>query len=609
MAKATVMVERERWLHSILDNIGVGVLTLDPGGRVTFMNGVAETITGWDAPAALGLPAAQVLRVWDANAEKEIEDLREWHSPPFMECGRGEVAISRAGGRIAVEGTCAPVKDEAGSLVSYACAFRDISSCIEAHERLKTTIASLNFANTRLNQQKELFESLFRSMPCGVVAVDKYGVVHAMNPYLERLLGTSAEEAMNLPMGAVFGCINSGTEKCGCGHGKCPHDCSFWTSVQEAFLGSKTDRLQMEHDFMIRGIKKTLRISLSTATGRPEGEALCFLLVEDRTELHTLRKVLRQDASFGNMVGRDQSMQELFETIREVADSDVSVLIQGESGTGKELVAMALHENGPRKGGRFIAVNCGALPDGLLESELFGYAKGAFTGAYKDKKGRFELADGGTIFLDEVGELSQAMQVKLLRVLQSGTFERVGGEETIKVDVRVLSATNRDLPREVAEGRFRRDLFYRLCVVPILVPPLRGRRGDIPLIAEHILGRIALTHKRDVQRIAPETLACLMDHPWPGNVRELENVLQYASIKSHGNVIEPAHLPSALACISPGLAQGIRRPPRLSANAVASALKDTKGNRLRAARTLGVSRATFYRFLSTINEPRATQDS
>ena len=207
----------------------------------------------------------------------------------------------------------------------------------------------------------------------------------------------------------------------------------------------------------------------------------------DITEVTRLRRRLKTEQSFAGIVGRDTKMLELFDTIRQVADVNIPVLIQGESGTGKELVAAAIHNECPSADKLFVPVNCGALPEGVLESELFGHVKGAFTGAIHDRKGRFELANGGTIFLDEIGDIPAAMQVKLLRVLQEGIFQRVGGEENIKVDVRVISATNKNLAEEVAAGRFREDLFYRLCVVPVYLPSLRERRNDIPLLAEHFL--------------------------------------------------------------------------------------------------------------------------
>ncbi|UCD85899.1 MAG: sigma-54-dependent Fis family transcriptional regulator, partial [Deltaproteobacteria bacterium] len=327
-----------------------------------------------------------------------------------------------------------------------------------------------------------------------------------------------------------------------------------------------------------------------------------IVILEDITELNQLRKRLKVEHSFAGIIGRDDKILELFDTIKELAEATVTVLVLGESGTGKELVASAIHNEGPRKDKQFVPVNCGALPDGLLESELFGHVKGAFTGAIRDKKGRFELADGGTIFLDEVGDLSPAMQVKLLRVLQTGCFERVGGEKTIKVDVRIISATNKSLEKEIAAGRFREDLYYRLCVVPINMPPLRERISDVPLLAEYFIEREAKRSGQEKISLSSEALAMLMDYNWPGNVRELQNVLQFALVKCHGQVIEPQHLPLTIQKADMTTLGRSQRKRKLTSKAVADALRQSKGNRLKAAKLLGVSRATLYRFLAEEKE-------
>jgi DNA-binding NtrC family response regulator len=298
-------------------------------------------------------------------------------------------------------------------------------------------------------------------------------------------------------------------------------------------------------------------------------------------------------------------MQALYDLIPELAESAAPVLIQGESGTGKELVAAALHNEGPRAGKLFVPVNCGALPEGLLESELFGHVRGAFTGAIRDKKGRFELADGGTIFLDEIGDISAAMQVKLLRVLQKGAFERVGSEKTIKVNVRVISATNKDLQREIAAGRFREDLYYRLSVVPLVVPPLRERPNDIPLLAVHLLAQYAEGAGRQGAAFSPEAMDLMLSYHWPGNVRELQNWIQFALIKCKGGPIRPEHLPPVAlhtgALLAGGHAGAGADPRkgrmRLTAQSVREAIDRAGGNKVEAARLLGVSRATLYRFL------------
>jgi transcriptional regulator with PAS, ATPase and Fis domain len=238
------------------------------------------------------------------------------------------------------------------------------------------------------------------------------------------------------------------------------------------------------------------------------------------------------------------------------------------------------------------------LPEGLLESELFGHIKGAFTGAHRDRKGRFELADGGTVFLDEIGELSPAMQVKLLRVLQDGSFEPVGSEHTTKVNIRVISATNKNLEDEVLAGRFRKDLYYRLCVMPIMIIPLRERREDIPFLIDHFIHRYAEEIPAKKIRVSPSALSILMAHSWPGNVRELQNVIQFALVKTRGARIEPEHLPPVLQAYMANTGLPRHRESNLKAAEVFKALAKTNGNRLRAAELLGISRSTLYRFFS-----------
>ncbi len=284
----------------------------------------------------------------------------------------------------------------------------------------------------------------------------------------------------------------------------------------------------------IRDIRPVLR--LIHALQRSEQE-----IARKENSLRTL--MLERQERLGDIIAKSPRMVEIFELIQAVAKSDVTVLIDGESGTGKELIASAIHALGRRASGPFIKVSCAALPETLLESELFGHVRGAFTGAIRDKPGRFEWADKGTIFLDEVGDMSPCIQVKLLRVLQDREFERVGGTRTIKVDVRVIAATNRNLPKAIQEGGFREDLFYRLNVVPITVPPLRERKEDIPLLVDHILEKLAAKVQRRGLKASPEAVELLMNHNWPGNVRELENALEFALTRTDDDTISPQFLP------------------------------------------------------------------
>jgi len=379
-----------------------------------------------------------------------------------------------------------------------------------------------------------------------------------------------------------------------------PRFAAAWRSAREGAGGpDKVGYRLRALDGGYRTLESTFRkISLA-------GEALWCVISTDATELTRLRRKGSARQGIPGLVGRDPKMLDLAASIGELADEDVPVLILGESGTGKELIASAIHREGPRAARNFVAINCGAIPDTLLETELFGHVKGAFTGAHRDKKGRFELADGGTIFLDEIGELSLAMQVKLLRVLQEGTFEKVGGEAPCRVDVRLISATNKDLKREVEANRFREDLYYRVSVVPLEIPPLRDRLADIPLLVDHILDEEARRsdRRRDPARaprkvsVSRETLALLLAHRWPGNVRELQNVLRFALIKCKGNVIGPEHLPQSFAVTVRDICKARGRKPKITAESAASALAQAGGHPGEAARILGVSRATFYRHL------------
>jgi two-component system response regulator HydG len=312
-------------------------------------------------------------------------------------------------------------------------------------------------------------------------------------------------------------------------------------------------------------------------------------------EIRSFQRRIEVANEFSGLVGRDPKMQTIYKLIEEIGPTDATALIQGESGTGKELVSRAIHQKSLRKDRPFIVINCSAYPATLLESELFGHEKGAFTGAVRQKAGRFEQAHGGTVFLDEIGEIPTTAQIKLLRILQSQKFERLGGEKTLSVDIRIISATNRDLLQEVKQGRFREDLYYRLNVIPINLPPLRQRQNDVPILARHFMRRFAAEQAKDVRAFTSGAMRQLLDYTWPGNVRELENSIEHAVVLAKGHRIEFKDLPAAIRQKKPGTR---RRPSRKfrenEVNLLRDVLEECGWNKKEAAKRLGISRSTLY---------------
>jgi sigma-54 dependent transcriptional regulator, acetoin dehydrogenase operon transcriptional activator AcoR len=426
---------------------------------------------------------------------------------------------------------------------------------------------------------KKNLEHVLDNLMEGIIAHDTHRKILFINRAAENIIGYNKAEVIGRDCHEVFGSPLCGSR------------CSFCGETPDSLT-----HIAYPINMVNRG-GEIRRLEMSV-TGMTDDQG-CFVGVlaafRDITDLLGLQARLGELTSFAGIIGRDHKMVQVFEQIRELANNDYPVHIFGETGTGKELVAAAIHNESHRSTGPFVPVNCGALPEGLLESELFGHVRGAFSGAIRDKKGRFELADGGTIFLDEVSELPKSMQVKLLRVLQENSFERVGGERTVAVDVRVISATNRDLRREMEKQSFRDDLYYRLNVFPVILPPLRSRRNDIPLLTEHFLDKAAKRGQKTAG-VSHEAMAIMMDYSWPGNVRELQNAIHFALVKAKGKTIRTEDLPLELKQRSvPNCKPGPSK--KLDPDSVLAALKKAGGNKSKAAKVLGVGRATLYRFL------------
>ncbi|OPY89906.1 MAG: Transcriptional regulatory protein ZraR [Syntrophus sp. PtaU1.Bin208] len=357
--------------------------------------------------------------------------------------------------------------------------------------------------------------------------------------------------------------------------------------------------------YIVNAEGRRLPISISTALLRDEKDRIIGAVetFRDLSLEEQLRKKIEERYSFEDIISRNHRMHELFRILPDMANSVSTVLIEGESGTGKELVARAIHNLSPRKSKPFIAINCGALPDTLLESELFGYKAGAFTDARKDKPGRFKLADKGTLFLDEIGDISPAMQVRLLRVLQERTYEPLGAVDSIRHDVRVITATNRKLWDLVKEGKFREDLYYRINVVRLELPPLRERMEDVPLLIDHFIEHFNVLQGKEIAGVTDEALACLMTYVYPGNIRELENIIERAFILCKSGMIDRAHLPESVCGIS-----GTAETPAWDAMSfrdmeaifLTNVLRRNSWNKNRTARELGIHKSTLFRKLKAL---------
>jgi PAS domain S-box-containing protein len=424
--------------------------------------------------------------------------------------------------------------------------------------------------------------AILESISDGVFTVDEGWRVTSFNRAAETITGIRREQAIGRPCCEVFRAS------------LCETDCA----LRSTFATGKP--VVGRPAFIVGADGERLPISVSTALlrderGRVVGGAETF---RDLSAIEELRKELSGRFEIGDFVSCSPAMRRVFDILPQVAASDCTVLVQGETGTGKELLARALHHTGPRRRHPFVAVNCGALPETLLESELFGYRAGAFTGAQRDKPGRFALADGGTLFLDEIGDMSPALQVKLLRVLQDGTYDVVGGTETQRADVRVIAATHRDLEHLVGEGTFRADLYYRIDVVKIEVPPLRERREDVPLLVDHFVARLSRIQGKAVRGVHPEVLGLLMAYDFPGNVRELENILEHAFVLCDGERLELRHLPPRFlsgrgrAKSSPAIREAARAA---EAGLIGEALERHGFDRLATARALGIHKSTLFR--------------
>jgi|Deesub1362A_J573_1020465.scaffolds.fasta_scaffold00317_22 PAS domain S-box-containing protein len=577
------MERRETLYPSILQSIAEGIVVIGLDRRIVFINRMARELLGlaMDTPLE-GRRCDEVIKTELClnNCPFDSGDGICKGTSHFININLYKEDKSS----IPLCLNVAPLYDSEGREIGIIENFRPMSEAIRVIESLKKS-------NIILSQEKGKVDSIIESLADGVFTVDRDLRITSFNRGMENLTGLKEADVIGMRCEEVLKADN------------CNDACPLSNTLRRGYgMANVSERL-------VRKDGETIPVYISTAflKDSPEGIEL-VATVRDASEIEKLRKEINDRFKFSSIIGRSKQMQQIFELIEVLADTDCAILIEGESGTGKELVSRAIHHESRRRDKPFIKVNCSAIVEGLFESELFGHVKGAFSGAIRDKVGKFELADGGTIFLDEIADMPLALQPKLLRVLQDMEFERVGDTKTRKVDVRVIAATNKDLKEEIKAGRFREDLYYRLCVVPVVIPPLRERKEDIPLLVSHFLEKChtKMPNRPRITDIAPDALSALLDYDWPGNVRELENAIEHAYIKSRTERIELDSLPATI--LNSAEASHPRIDPshggesidELERRHILELLKRYRGNKTMVAKTLGISRTTLWRRLKAM---------
>jgi len=565
--------------HEILHLVD-GVMVLDPKGTVVAFSEGAERITGFPASEVIGKACRDVFR--SNNCDVSCPARRTLEAGVVLSNCRCHIH-TRDDDVIEIAVNTSPLRGSDGAAVGSVVVFRNLNEMMEMATELSREVV----------REKERSEAIINSIADGVFTLSPDMAVTSFNKSAERITGYSAEDVLGRSCKSVF-------KSKGCDE-ICP--------VRRMLLtGKPLSGIEME---ITAKDGSKVPVSMSTAVlldemGEVTGAVETF---RDLSRVKILTDQLKGRYSFRNIIGKSHGMQEIYNLIQSVARTNVTVLIQGDTGTGKELVARAVHYESPRANKPFVVVNCAALPESLLESELFGHVRGAFTGAVSDRKGRFDLADGGTIFLDEIADISQAIQVKLLRVLENKQFERVGDSRTREVDVRLVFASNKNLKELAAAGEFRQDLYYRINVVTVNLPPLRERDEDIPLLVDHFMERFREETGKPVEALSQDAMDLMIDYPWPGNVRELENAIGHAFVHCAGGTICPEHLPQDLlgtlgaggGPVMLGSLEDIEK------EAIVDMLRRCKGNRSLTARRLGIGRSSLWRKLKKygLDEPAA----
>ncbi len=542
----------EHFRH-IIDSVADGVFTVDREMHITSFNRAAEIMTGIKREDAINRPCHEVFRTSVCDSACPVREAIKKGKPVTNR----EVTITNSDdNQVPVSVSASILYDGEGNPIGG----------VETMRNMKRIYAIMD------------------SVADGLFTVDEGMQITHFNKAAEEITGITAADALGKPCYEIFR-----SDAC---TGACP--------MVEAIATGQS--IQREVDIVDRkGRKKLISVSASTlydAAGNVMGGVET---VRDLTPINSIKEEIREKYSFRSLISRNPAMRRLFDVMEDIAASNATVFLHGESGTGKELFARAVHDLSPRREGPMVIVNCGALPETLLESEIFGVRKGAFTGATENRPGRLEMCNGGTFFLDEIGDLPLPLQVKLLRVLENHEFQPLGARSPIKADVRFITATHRNLEEMVAEGTFRQDLYFRINIVTLHIPPLRDRREDIPLLVDMALQRFNLTYNKKVRSVAPEVLKLFLTHLFPGNVRELLNLIEQSVILCRGTEITLDHLPTNFLGQTQEQSQSVRRSGKMpTAGELQSLLNRYSGNRIEVARELNVDRTTLWRWMKRL---------
>lgn len=564
---------------AILESIAEGIVVIGLDRRIIFVNRMAKELIGLRDETFEGRPCSEVIRtdLCKEGCPFDSKSVDGSCASYFMNINLYKEDSSS----IPLCLNVAPLYNDEGAMAGIIENFRPMSEAIRVIESLKKS-------NVILAQEKGKVDSIIESLADGVFTVDSRLRITSFNKGMENITGLKEPEVLGSACNEILNADN------------CGDNCPFSHTLKRGYgLANITERI-------VRRDGETVPVLISTAFLKEStGNIELIATVRDASELEKLKKEINDRFRFSNIIGKSSRMQQIYELIETLGDTDCSILIEGESGTGKELVSRAIHHESNRRGKPFVKVNCSAIVEGLFESELFGHVKGSFTGAIKDRMGKFELADGGTIFLDEIADMPLPLQPKLLRVLQDMEFERVGDNKTRKVDVRIIAATNKNLKDEIKNKRFREDLYYRLCVVPIVMPSLRERREDIPMLINHFIEKCNMKtlNRANITGITPQALSAILDYDWPGNVRELENAIEHACIRSKSDKIDSDSLPASITGMKAERAavqEAYEKPETFSdiqKHRIDELMKLHKGSRNMVAKVLGISRTTLWRRL------------